>query len=457
MSIGEQMSELAIYQVEQLAVTPEDTLNQAAAIYQRAFAEPPYSEEFSSEEAVDALQFILDNDGDLILGVQDDEVVSLAGGYFMESGDYFIEELAVDPEKQGGGLGRRTLKALIDRALDQETELLEICTSSENVRAITLYESEGFVKNNILKVAPHFRVGGALLLDQRVYLTRIEKESRDMEKTTKINRMVIAYPSGNTTAIVLDQMLDSNRQELNDQIMKNWTEKQPDSPEIEQCCFVTLPIDKSADARVEMFGGEFCGNATRSVIQLITDGKNHAGKIEVSGVDRPLDYSMRDGVVDLEMPLPITEGVELTKKVSEGTLVQLDGIAHVVVTDDGTRGAATPRELLTKLLAQNSYDLSDQPAVGVTYYDEATNEADFAVWVKEVDTIFDETACGSGTCSIGIALADNKSETTQIDVIQPSGEKITTMAIVDGDSNKITESRISGEVSILFDGRYELK
>ena len=452
-----EQSNLEFNIINDLESAPARHIKEAISIYRRAFAEPPYSEQFNAKEAREGLQYILDQNGDLILGSIDDKVWSLAGGYFISSGEYFIEELAVDPNSQGKGLGRRTLQELIKTALLQDTDSLELCTNTNNVKAISLYESEGFVKDPILKVGPHYRIGDILALDHRVYLKRTENEMSNVEKIERLNRVVVAYPSGNTTAIVLDQMLDSDRKELNNRITKTWDETQPDKPEIEQCCFVTLPKDESAVARVEMFGGEFCGNATRSVIKLITDGKDYAGKIEVSGVKDPLDFKIENGIVDLEMPLPNDPNVELTTLVDEGVLVQLDGIAHVVVTDIDIKNKNTPRELLKKLLEINAYKLTEQPAVGVTYYDPETSESDYAVWVKEVDTTYDETACGSGTCSAGIAMAVSKGIDTKIDVIQPSGETISTEAIFDKTSNKINESRISGEVSILFDGRYELK
>ncbi len=431
-------------------------LQEAVSIYQRAFADPPYNEAFTPEEAQGALQYILDKNGDLIIGAADGKVVSLAGGYFTAPREYFIEELAVDPELQGNGLGRKTLRALIDRALEQGTDELEICTSAENVRAIGLYESEGFVKQPILKAGPHFRVDGSLLIDYRVYLERTIDGEKTMEKPTNLKRAVIAYPSGNTTAIVTDQMLDEDRQSLNDRIMRTWQEQFADQPEIEQCCFVTAPKSPEAVARVEMFGGEFCGNATRSVIRLITEGKDYAGKIEVSGVDRPLAFESKDGNITVEMPLPQEPASELAKVVDEGVLVSLDGIAHVVVTDDVLRKAASPKERLQSLLASNTYGLAEQPAVGVTYYNEQTEVADFAVWVKEVDTIFDETACGSGTSSIGIALAQEQQKSTTVSVLQPSGETINTAAHYDAKKGKVVSSTISGTVDILYDGRLTL-
>ncbi|HUC90084.1 MAG TPA: hypothetical protein VMR45_04735 [Patescibacteria group bacterium] len=146
------------------------------------------------------------------------------------------------------------------------------------------------------------------------------------------------------------------------------------------------------------------------------------------------------------------KGGELVRRVPEGLLVRLDGIAQLVVTDP--QSEQTPRQMLTSLLADNKYKLTDQPAVGVTCYDAASKKADFCVWVKEVDTIFDETACGSGTCVIGVAQAWETGQSTMLDVIQPSDEIIKTEAICK--PGAVDASFITGAVKILYDEAMEL-
>lgn len=422
--------------------------------YQRAFASPPYEEAFTDDEAREALQYILDKDGDLVLGITGNEVSALAGGYMKSGNVYYIEELAVEPSRQGRGIGKGVLRVLINEALRREPGCLEIRTTSRNDRAIGLYDSEGFTREAVTEVVAQTRQDGRLALDERIYLRKDLGKEDVMEKPTQLKRAAIVYPSGNTTAVVFDQMLGTNREELNTSVMSAWKNKEPEQPEVEQCCFVTLPKDSQAVARVEMFGGEFCGNATRSVIQVITEGRDYQGMIEVSGVDRPLNFSVSGGVIAVEMPLPRDE--KLATQVDEGTLVRLDGIAQLVITDFTYQQNQTPRELLTKLLQENKYSLADQPAVGITYYDEATKKAEFGVWVKAVNTVFDETACGSGTCAIGVAAATAKKQNQKLEVIQPSGESITTEAAFDNKSGKVVASNIAGKVSILYDGELSL-
>lgn len=287
---------------------------------------------------------------------------------------------------------------------------------------------------------------------QGVYVNNARSNEGDRVSTV-IERLAVMYPSGNTTAVVFDDLLTEPREQLNGQIMQNWQQQNPDKPEIEQCCFVTGPRDPRAIARVQMFGNEFCGNATRSVLGLLANGQDLEGLIEVSGTDSLLTFNVEGDEVSVAMPLPEDKD-KLVEQVEEGVLVHLDGISHLVVTDSTLRDSVTAKDMLESLLEQNRYSIKSHPAFGVTYYDQATTMADFAVWVNEVNTIFDETACGSGTCAIGVALSEATKTDVKLDVLQPSGEVIATES--DYDAQGVRASRITGTVSVLHDGEFLL-
>jgi diaminopimelate epimerase len=102
----------------------------------------------------------------------------------------------------------------------------------------------------------------------------------------------VAYPSGNMTAIVFDDSRRQDLRELNERIMKTWSQENPDKPQIEQCCFITTPKNDDAIARVEMFGGEFCGNALRNAVKVLSGESNSKGIIKVFGLDDPLKYQL---------------------------------------------------------------------------------------------------------------------------------------------------------------------
>ncbi|HTH71778.1 MAG TPA: hypothetical protein VL737_00245 [Candidatus Pristimantibacillus sp.] len=264
-----------------------------------------------------------------------------------------------------------------------------------------------------------------------------------------LGRVAVMYPSGNTTAVVVGEPRGANLKDLNAQIMQVWS-ADGNATEIEQCCYLTEPLDAQAVIRMEMFGGEFCGNATRSAIAFITKGRDSSGLVEVSGVGYPLQFEVKNGEVAVEMPIP---GSGFVDRVDEGMLVNLEGISQLVVTEPQDRSA---RELLAGLLGQNKYGLAERPAVGVSYYDQPTGRANFSVWVKDVDTCFDETACGSGTSAIGIAAATAQGESVKLSVIQPSGEAIITEAEYSKALGAVVRSFIAGTVETLYDGPMRL-
>jgi diaminopimelate epimerase len=285
-----------------------------------------------------------------------------------------------------------------------------------------------------------------------------------------LNRVVIAYPSGNTTAIVFDDIQSymlSDKKALNTALIRSVAALFPDIPELEQCCAIVAPEHPDAIAKVEMFGGEFCGNAARSAVRALTmtsvagdpcvtddfDGaKEHAaytGKIEVSGTGALLGYAVRNDIVHIEMPLPAS-GCSV-EPVPEGSLVRLDGISHLVITDRTKLYGGSTRNALTKLLKEDSYGFADEPAAGVCYYDEQTTKSKFCVWVRDVETMYDETSCGSGTCAIGAAMAARSHADTSLTIVQPSGAPLCVSCDY-GTSGLIHHASIEGKVDILYDG-----
>jgi diaminopimelate epimerase len=264
-----------------------------------------------------------------------------------------------------------------------------------------------------------------------------------------IQRIAIGYPGGNATAIVLDNVTTMDKKWLNKMILRNWQLRFPDLPEIEQCCYVTEPVNQEAIARVEMFGGEFCVNAARSVVKLLAKPRG-TGLIEVSGAQQPLQFALNKKEVTLYTP-----GLKMRYpmiSIPEGVLVYLEGIVQLVVVDEIT--PPNLHEILEKLLKDKRYNLASEKCVGVSFYNPTTGRADFCVWVREVETIFDETACGSGTCAIGIVQAAAARTSVTLPVIQPSGETIT--AKVKYINDEIKNISISGGVKILYQGEFAL-
>ena len=99
--------------------------------------------------------------------------------------------------------------------------------------------------------------------------------------------------------------------------------------------------------RMEMAGGEFCGNATRAFGLLTAKERGLTGKqhltLSVSGCEKAVgvDVDTDAGTARAEMPLPLFAREE-TVNGAHGTLVHLGGIAHFVVSDVEPSEAFSP-------------------------------------------------------------------------------------------------------------------
>ncbi|MDR0846763.1 MAG: hypothetical protein LBN08_04560 [Lactobacillales bacterium] len=194
-------------------------------------------------------------------------------------------------------------------------------------------------------------------------------------------------PSGNDTALVTGFSASQNRHEINDEILAS-------NPNIEQVGFIS-----SDSYKLEMAGAEFCANATRAAIYHYLKGEE--AEIEIITAAGLLRGGIGEkGDTYLEVTMPKAEKID-----DKITKVTLDGITHLVVKD-------IPRDFEIKDLI-DKYIPEDVEAKGVMFTNFARVEP--IVWVRDIDTIFRETACGSGT--IATLVASGKQE---LELRQPS-------------------------------------
>lgn len=271
-------------------------------------------------------------------------------------------------------------------------------------------------------------------------------------KNSYLNRVVIASPSGNQTAVVFDDISGMDLAKLNTQISNAWQKMRPNSQAIEQCCYLTKPINSQYLTKVVLFGGEFSGNTALVAVKLLFSQAAPKGLIEVSGADKPLKYLVKNNFVSVGMPIPKNNCA--SKKSKNIVIVQLEGITHYVILQDENAQNIKPNEYLQKIRQLNySKNELEPPAIGVLKFNQYTNKATFLIWVKSINTLFDETACGSGTCAIGVAMSYLKQANTNINVVQPSGETINVKTLFNKLTKTIKSSKISGKVDILYDGK----
>ena len=272
-------------------------------------------------------------------------------------------------------------------------------------------------------------------------------------------------PGGNKTALVIGDEYDSDsRKIINDAIMTA-------DPEIEQVGFVKasdpedFPQDLPAAPSLEMAGGEFCGNATRSAAYYYLQGCPGALTMTVSGGNQVRCGVHENGDAWCEIPLlnghteAASAGTTQTVDVAPGIYkVRLSGITHLVLEPETAAPflescAADPEKLKAKGLEFiEKYGLMDEEASGAIFLDRTKNDL-FSIHpivrVRDIDSLFYETACGSGTVAAAMVMARQKRTDINVKIQQPSGMFIRAeITLTENYSGEKTVSRavISGPV-----------
>ena len=166
-----------------------------------------------------------------------------------------------------------------------------------------------------------------------------------------------------------------------------------------------------------MSGGEFCGNACRAAtIFMYQKYGSKKSQITINGIK----VSGFCDNVKSEISLKRKDIIVSVKKgVLNGgfyTLVIQKQMTQVVIVEDSKLYKSEPT---TNYAQQIKEQLGlDDKAVGVIFLSK-NNEMKPFVWVKDIDTFYEETACGSG--SISSALAIQKSQNKKYYITQPSG------------------------------------
>jgi diaminopimelate epimerase len=241
-----------------------------------------------------------------------------------------------------------------------------------------------------------------------------------------------------------------------------------DSVYAEQVGFLEKPSDPAAAARLQMAGGEFCGNAALSLCAyLVWSGKvacddaDNADAvrvpIEVSGSDDILHCRIKRehnhflGTIKMPLPLAIESfNAEIAGQSRVLPVVHFPGITHVIV--DGEHG---DKIAIAETLAENSSLFTNTDAFGIMFYDENPSEKSGLfltpfVCVKTLGTKVWERGCGSGSAALGAYLAHNRGENIKMDVMQSGGTITVEVAFADGAISGIS---IEGKIEITSYGK----
>lgn len=223
--------------------------------------------------------------------------------------------------------------------------------------------------------------------------------------------VAVLDPAGNVTAIVCSDVPAAERARVAAQILR--------LPElgIEQVAFLTEPRS-GGEIRLEMMGGEFCGNALRCAgfYQALRNGTQGKSCVfaEISGADgvQPVMADTAEGTASTVMPLPLSVQPAGWADV-QAAHVTFAGITHFVID------CAQPDETLVQRAIAAAPEAS---AVGAIFLDRTHGSIKPVVFVRETASCVAENSCASGSVATAVVLtADFADGITEIGIGQPGG------------------------------------
>jgi diaminopimelate epimerase len=244
--------------------------------------------------------------------------------------------------------------------------------------------------------------------------------------------IVVADPAKNITVFVLDEAGNSEKRAgtaralLADPRFK-----------AEQVGFVLPPAPEKAGRRLwrlEMMGGEFCGNAARSFGLFVAGETGSRGRVpvavEISGAPAPLTVTAdtEAGTAEVEIPKPLAiDRIEADGCGTGGCgfpLVIFDGIVHAIAPDLKPEENTFRRiQAAVEKRCRDGLERKGGPAaIGVMFFDTASRFMTPAVYVAATDSLIFESSCGSGSAALAAwetrSAGDGES---RLEVKQPGG------------------------------------
>lgn len=211
--------------------------------------------------------------------------------------------------------------------------------------------------------------------------------------------------------------------------------------------------------RLQMMGGEFCGNASRSLAAwMVYNGYPNIERID-GGYKVRLKSSGVEGVIEcvvlltdkrnsfwstVHMPLPLAieeYSIEYRGSLVKTMRVEFPGIIHFIVEE---KGIDDKKEFYNKL--KSEMDKDEYEAFGIMYYDYEKNFLTPLVYVKATDSLYWERSCASGTSALGAALAFKKNTPLRNNISQPGGKL---EVLVDWAKDNLYNIRLKGLVDIV--------
>ncbi len=247
----------------------------------------------------------------------------------------------------------------------------------------------------------------------------------------------ILNPGGNVTALVKEKNYTTKEKiYINDYILTN-------NSNVEQVGFLN-----KKDNILNMAGGEFCVNATRCAIYELLEGKKGQTQISVSGCKDKITGRVLDNnnvCVYMNLNKNISE---FTQNIGKNRLIDLDGISLYVLDENDSKEKISylkqcgfNDEARTYFKNMMKDIKTSNNAVGVILLEKENDKYKInpIIWVKTIDTLYYETACGSGSLATAIYLYMTK-KVKKVEILQPSGYSINIKLEIDEYNNKLINS-----------------
>ena len=239
--------------------------------------------------------------------------------------------------------------------------------------------------------------------------------------------MIIEYfivsSSGNVTALVTTPTEKNDYKKISTALFKTHSE-------VEQIGFLKNDGDMLT---LNMSGGEFCGNAILSAVALISDltGKTGEYTVKISGCDSLIKAKseINNGEYHCVCEVPFSKNSRTFSAVVNGKevllpVIELDGIAHIIAPLDFDKEDA---EKLIKSFAEKQ----NYKALGIMFYGSSTQKVTPLVYVADVDTLFYEKSCASGSCAVCCYEVLKQNKAVSLKLNEPGGT-----ICVSADTNK---------------------
>lgn len=244
-------------------------------------------------------------------------------------------------------------------------------------------------------------------------------------------RYVVADPAGNLTALALTPVPPDRRADIGARLMR--------LTGVEQTAFVDEASLFGALPRMDMMGGEFCGNATRA-FALYAAGRRNRGetalRVSVSGAREPVCVTLdpAHSLAYARMPLP-----RALERIAAGgrsvPVVRMEGIAHAVLLD-ADPSPALARDVLSAMPREDAQGVLFARGRAMTPL----------VCVAATGTCVWESSCGSGTVALSWLLSQGLSDGQHaFSFEEPGGTLETTVRVQAGRAREIT---LGGRVTL---------